>query len=92
MDSLIPFFGCGYIKEKATPQFKWLVFAVTRFSDIKDKIIPFFRTNNIIDVKSQDFEDWCKVAELIDRKKHLTEEGLKEIYNIKSGMNKGRVI
>ena len=92
MNSLISFFDCGYIKEKSKSKFKWLVFTVTKFSDINDKIIPFFHTNKIIGVKSQDFNDWCKVAKLIETKAHLTESGLEEIYNIKSGMNKGRVI
>ena len=39
-----------------------------------------------------DFNDWCKVAELIESKSHLTEEGLEKIREIKSNMNKGRVI
>lgn len=56
------------------------------------KIIPFFHTNKIMGVKSKDFNDWCKVAELIASKSHLTEEGLEKIRDLKSGMNKGRVI
>jgi hypothetical protein len=91
MHSLISFFDCGYIKEKSRSEFKWLDFVVTRFSDINDKIIPFFKTNKIIGVKSEDFNDWCQVAKLIETKAHLTEAGLEEILNIKSGMNKGRV-
>ena len=65
-------------------------YRVTRFKDIVHKIIPFFREYKILGVKSQDFADWCQVAELIKEKKHLMEEGLKEIRRIKAGMNKNR--
>jgi hypothetical protein len=37
-----------------------------------------------------DYLDWCKVAELMKNKAHLTEEGLSKIRKIKAGMNKGR--
>ena len=33
--------------------------------------------------------DWCKVAELMKNKQHLTAEGLKQIKKIKAGMNRG---
>jgi hypothetical protein len=43
-------------------------------------------------VKAKDFvrSDFCKVAELIRQKKHLTAEGLGQIRKIKAGMNRGR--
>jgi hypothetical protein len=41
-------------------------------------------------VKSKDFEDWVKAAEIISSKAHLTKEGFQEIKLIKTGMNKGR--
>ena len=37
-----------------------------------------------------DFEDFCKVAEIINKKEHLTEKGLNQIRQIKVGMNTGR--
>lgn len=49
-----------------------------------------FKKHNIIGEKSKDFADWCKVAELIKAKDHLTYSGLDEIRKIKSGMNTGR--
>ena len=45
----------------------------------------------IMGVKAADFQDWCKVAELMKTKKHLTPEGLDQIRKIKAGMNMGRV-
>jgi hypothetical protein len=37
-----------------------------------------------------DFQDFCKVAELVNKKAHLTLKGLEEIKLIKSKMNKLR--
>jgi len=37
-----------------------------------------------------DFADFCKVAELMKNKAHLTQEGLEEIRQIKAGMNTRR--
>ena len=81
--SLIKYFDCGYVVRKGAA----FDFKVTKFSDISDKIIPFFQKFPILGVKALDFEDWCKVAQMIKDKKHLTQEGLEEIKKIKAGMN-----
>lgn len=91
MSSLITFFGCGIIE--ASSRDPAVNFAVYKFSDnycASYKIIPFFKKYSILGVKSEDFKDWCKSAELIKAKKHITEAGLNEIILLKSGMNTGR--
>jgi len=55
-------------------------YQVEKFSDIQNKIIPFFNKNRIQGIKSLDYQDWCKAAELIKNKAHLTEEGLDQIH------------
>lgn len=90
MKNLISYFGCGYIKVKTSSKFSWLDFVVTKFSDIDEKIIPFFKKYGIFGVKLEDFEDWSKAAELVKNKTHLTSSGLEEIWKIKTGMNRGR--
>lgn len=35
----------------------------------------------------KDFEDFKRVAKLMENKAHLTKEGLSQIYSIKSKMN-----
>nr|YP_009577872.1 LAGLIDADG endonuclease [Cordyceps cicadae]QBG64897.1 LAGLIDADG endonuclease [Cordyceps cicadae] len=65
------------------------------FENIYTKIIPFFKQYSILGVKSQDFDDWVKAAELIKNKEHLcfaTKEGLDIILTLKSGMNRNRVL
>ena len=39
---------------------------------------------------SQDFEDWAKVAEIMNSKAHLIKKGLEQIKVIKTGMNRSR--
>ena len=65
--------------------------SVLKFSDIDEKIIPFFIQYKILGIKAIDFNDFCKVVTLLKQKKHLTIEGFNEILKIKSGMNSGRI-
>ena len=39
-----------------------------------------------------DFRDFFEVAKIMEKKSHLTFEGLKKIKSLKSGMNTGRDI
>lgn len=88
MKSFPAYWGCGkyYYSDKGDHG----DFRVEKFSDIYEIIIPFFHKYPIIGVKSADFQDWCKVAELMNTKKHLTPEGLDQIRQIKAGMNMNR--
>ena len=85
---IISYLICGNVYKKRDT----FNFEVSKFCDITDKIIPFFKKYPIRGVKALDFEDFCWAAELIKEKKHLTAEGLEEIRKIKAGMNTGRKI
>lgn len=69
-----------------------IYFRVAKFSDILEKILPFFDEYLIYGIKSQDYEDFKRVAELIGNKAHLTPEGLEKIRLIKAGINTGRKV
>ena len=84
--SLVEFFGCGDVY-KNREAFRYLVY---KLSDLNEKIIPFFIKYPVQGKKLLDFQDWCKVAEMMKEKKHLTIEGLNEIRAIKAGINSGR--
>ena len=85
MKSLIEYFNCGNIsKTKDT-----FVYRVDKFSDIQNKIIPFFKKYQIQGVKHLDYFNLVSVIELMKNKAHLTKEGLDQIRKIKAGMNKG---
>jgi hypothetical protein len=51
----------------------------------------FFQNYPLQGVKLLDFNDFCKIADFMKNKSHLTSEGLEQIRHIKSGMNRGRV-
>ena len=57
---------------------------IANFTDILEKIIPFFDKYPILGIKSLDFEDFKKVCSIVKSKKHLTPEGIKTILEIKS--------
>jgi len=86
--SFTSFFGCGLFNyHSGNSKLGSGVFIVRKFSDISDKILPFFKDYEIKSIKREDFEDWARVAELIKSKAHLTEDGVEMIREIKSGMN-----
>ena len=78
--------GCGNVYKNRT----WIDFKVTKFDDIQNKIIPFFKKYAVKGIKSKNFDDFCKVAYMMKEKKHLTKQGLEQIKKIKAGMNTGR--
>jgi hypothetical protein len=63
---------------------------ITNISIITKIIIPLFNKYPLLGVKYLDFLDRCKIANLMSEGKHLTNEGLKLITEIKSGINTGR--
>jgi len=84
--SLIEYFDCGNIyKDK-----DMVTYRVQKFSDIDNKIMPFFSKHRIGGVKYLDYLDWCKAVELVKNKDHLTEGGLAQLRNIKAVMNLAR--
>jgi len=53
-----------------------MVFSVSGLNNINNKIIPLFSKHEIIGVKSLDLKDFCKATELVNKRAHLTLEGL----------------
>lgn len=68
----------------------FVIFRVSCTEDIKTHITPVFNKYPLQGPKLLDFVDWCKAAEIMKAKGHLTSEGLEQLKNIKKGMNKGR--
>ena len=86
--NIINYLGCGRLREGKNVKF--LDIEVQKLSDINDKIIPFFNKYTILGVKSLDFADFSKVADLMKDKSHLNQKGLDKIRKIKARMNRGR--
>lgn len=90
MKSLLKYLDCGkYYPTKGRDSG---AFRCVKFTDIHEKIIPFFTQHRILGVKSLDFNDWCKVAEIMKSGGHRTPEGLDKLFKLKVGINSGREI
>lgn len=56
--------------------------------DNLNKIVKFFRQNNLMTSKKKDFEIFSEVIELMNKKEHLNKKGLDTIANLISEMNR----
>jgi hypothetical protein len=66
---------------------KWrphVKYKVSNFRDIQEKIIPFFKKYRLQAKKQYQFEKFCRVAAVIEKKGHLTEDGIRRIREIKA--------
>jgi len=91
LTQFINYLGCGKIV-KMSKRPDSVIFVVSKFRDVKEKIIPFFNKYSLVGVKAMDFRDFCEVANIIENKSHLTAEGFKKIKSLKSGMNSNRIL
>jgi hypothetical protein len=81
------FFGVGSISiRKSNGQ---IIYTVGSVKDLMEVIIPHFTKYPLITKKSSDFLLFKSAVELINQKKHLTIEGLKEIVSVRGAMNLG---
>lgn len=85
---LIKHFGCGYTEiDKRGPVIN---LRVTKFADIKEKVISFFDKYSLKGSKLLDYYDFCKIVSLMKNNLHLTSKGIMEILTIKLRMNTKR--
>jgi len=79
--------SCGTLRSR--PDGVWY-YEVNNFSAIQEKVIPFFKKFRFLSAKKKrDFAKFCQLADMIKEKKHLTEDGIKEILTIRRDMNDG---
>lgn len=85
------FFTCGNVYrqiDKRKNHQDCYRYEVANRKDIRRIIIPFFEKNSLIlSSKKKDFELFCLIMDKVDKKEHLTKEGLERIYNIKQKMH-----
>lgn len=83
LKELMRIFNCGYLK----PDKKGFRFTVKVFSDLRDKVIPFFEKYIIKGAKNEDFKIFATIVRKKDRKEDRTEAGMKSIINDAYKMN-----
>lgn len=77
--------GNVYYKSKE----KMYYWRVSSFGELHNVIIPHLTKYYLISQKRADFELFSKIINLIKDKKHFNQEGIEQIINLKSSMNKG---
>jgi len=87
LDNISKYLGCG----KSYFSRNEVNLIVSTFSDINNKIISLFNKYPLLGTKKEDYLDFCKVAELMKSKYHLTKQGIEDIKRIKSNMNSKRI-
>ena len=89
LHALKAYFRCGVVrvnrKDKTSTRMAYRVRNVTHLLDI---ISPFFLEHQLKTQKNVEFRKFRKVLLLMEKGKHLTEEGLEEIRDIVGQMNR----
>ena len=83
--------GCGAVyfqKEQRRNHAQCYRYTVSSYDNIFNKIIPFFQRYPLqSSSKKKSFNIFCQIAQLLQKKAHLTEKGVKRIRELKSRMN-----
>jgi hypothetical protein len=90
MELIIKYFGAGRIECVNRTENSTVNVVIGNFSDISNKILPFFDQYHIFGVKYLDYLDWANIANIMILGKHKTPEGFEKIKLIEARMNKGR--
>lgn len=89
MNSLVNFWGCGkvFLRYKENK----VDFQILKIKDLSEKVLPLFNEIPLQGTKHQDFVSFYRAVVMLKNKEHLTQEGINQLYKLKSNMNKGRV-
>src|SRR3989338_5469134 len=84
--------GCGAVyfqKERRVNHTQCYRYTVSSQSDVLNIVIPFFKRHPLQSYsKNYSFRMFCKIAELVKSKAHLSKTGIDKIRVLKSKMNK----
>ena len=78
---------CGTMRGR--PDGVWY-YEVNNLNAIYETVIPFFKRYRFLSAKKKrDFLKFCQLAVLLKKNAHLTEEGIRQILDIRREMNDG---
>jgi hypothetical protein len=79
-------FGCGTVRERKDGV---VYFEVTKPSDLRERVFPFFERFPLRGSKANDLEVFIKITHLVQSGEHLSPAGLQRIVQLRSPMNRG---
>lgn len=82
--ALKAYFGCGVVRKNHGTR---LCYRVRGHENLLSKIIPFFEKHQLKTRKHVDFAKFRKVVLLMEKREHLSADGLEKIRQIKETMN-----
>lgn len=91
LNDIQSYFGCGRIyinRRKDNHKENLYRYCVRSIKELREKIIPFFKKNQLKTAKSQDFGKFCEIFQLIAQQKHLEQKGIRKIARIIQRMNR----
>lgn len=85
------FFGCGktFVNRRHDNHRENLYrYCIRSIKDLNEKIIPFFKENELRTEKKKDFDLFIKIIELMLKQEHFNLKGLKKIAKLIQKMNR----
>ena len=82
--ALKTYFGCGVVRKNHGTR---LCYRVRGQENLRNKIVPFFEKHQLKTRKRIDFAKFRRVLLLMEKREHLTADGLEKIRQIKTTMN-----
>jgi LAGLIDADG endonuclease len=86
LHALKKFFRCGVVRSNHGDR---MAYRVRDIDHLRKTIIPFFERHSLKTKKKLDFVKFRKIIMLMDRKEHLTMQGIEKIKEIAASMNRG---
>ena len=83
-------FGCGQIhrnRRHDNHREDLMVYSVWKLQDLLERITPFFEAYPLITAKQEEFLKFRAILAMMERRMHLSVEGLREIAEITQTMN-----
>ena len=87
--ALKTFFGCGVVRVNHGTRY---CYRVRGFHHLRHKIVPFFEKHKLVTLKRINFEKFRTVVLMMEKKHHLTDDGLSKIREIQQTMNRQQKI
>ena len=87
LEKIKDFFNCGgiYVNRRYDNHKENIYrYCVRSLKDLNEIIIPFFKTNQLLTYKKNDFEIFCRAVEMKLLNLHLQENGLQKFRDLKN--------
>lgn len=85
LHALKEYFKCGVVRVNHGDRY---CYRVRDFRHLTEIIVPFFEKHKLCTTKRVDFEKFRTALQLMEKKQHLTQEGLEKIRTIQKTMNR----